>query len=101
MDTILWFARLALSVLAFVVGWQIFLAILGKGNGLVNDILETLVALLKSLCKKVQGKLSEKEEPKAEKPKESWKVNGKEFDTLEEAMAEADRCLTNHEPLEL
>lgn len=74
MDTILWFARLALSILAITIGWQVFLAILGKGNGAVADLINAMGRLFTAFCERIANKLKEKKPEEQEEPIKEVKV---------------------------
>lgn len=101
LNTIWWFVRLGLEVAAVLFGIWIFFYICRNGIGAPKELIRTLAIAVKAWCRRLREKLEEEEHVEEKKTKETWLINGKEFDSLDKAEAEINRCLINHETLTL
>ena len=94
MDTIFWFMERDLSIVCVFIGIYIFMYICRNGTGAVKEIIRTIGATLKALCRWLQDKLStEKEEPEEEEEKErTYEIHltAKQLEEFEQMMNSKD-----------
>lgn len=70
MNTILWFVKQALEILALIGGIWIFIYILRNGTGAIKDLIQTIGSTVQAVCLLIRKKIITKMKERPEESKE-------------------------------